>query len=158
LVVCDRGYLRHQIAWRADVAARVSCALVQVEGDLVVPLAVASDRVEVAARTLRPKLHRLWDEYLRPLADAKVREAFLDPSIEDALDLSDVDGVLDSLKLDRTVAPVRRFRGGTDEAHRRLREFLDLKLDGYADARSEPAAFQCSLLRPVSAFRPDLAG
>ena len=58
LVVCDRGYLRHQKAWQAEVAARAPCAVVQVEGDVVVPLEVASDRAEAAARTLRPKLHR----------------------------------------------------------------------------------------------------
>jgi deoxyribodipyrimidine photo-lyase len=66
LVVCDRGDLRHQKAWRADVAERVPCALVQVEGDVVVPVDVACDKAESAARTLRPKLHRVWDQYLIP--------------------------------------------------------------------------------------------
>jgi deoxyribodipyrimidine photo-lyase len=152
IAVCDRGYLRHQAAWRADVAARVSCPLVQVEGDVVVPLEVASDRAEVAARTLRPKLHRAWDEYLRRLADAGVRESSLDLRVESAVDLSDVEELLGSLELDRAVAPVRRFRGGTAEARRRLREFIDAKLGGYAEARSEPAAFHCSLLSPYLHF------
>jgi deoxyribodipyrimidine photo-lyase len=152
LVVCDRGYLRHQKAWRADVAARVSCALVQVEGDVVVPIEAASTKAEAGARTLRPKLHRIWDEYLRPLADAAVREPSLDLHMERALDPSDIDGVLGSLGLDRSVAPVRRFRGGTGEARRRLRAFLDTGLDGYAEGRSEPGAFRCSLLSPYLHF------
>jgi deoxyribodipyrimidine photo-lyase len=152
MVVCDRGYLRHQAAWRADVAARVSCALVQVEGDVVVPLEVASKRAEVAARTLRPKLHRVWDEYLRPLEDAIVRQSSLDLRIESDVDLSDPEGVPGSLKLDRAVAPVRRFRGGTAEARRRLRGFLAKRLEGYARARSAPAAFHCSLLSPYLHF------
>ena len=152
LVVCDRGYLRHQKAWQADVAARAPCAVVQVEGDVVVPLEVASDRAEAAARTLRPKLHRVWDEYLRPLEDATVRESSLDLRIASDLGLSDVEAALDSLNLDRSVAPVRRFRGGPVEARRRLREFLDTGLDGYAERRSEPAGFQCSLLSPYLHF------
>jgi deoxyribodipyrimidine photo-lyase len=123
LVVCDRGHLRHQRAWRTDVAARAPCAVVQVEGDLVVPLEVASDKAETAARTLRPKLHRVCDEYLRPLED-----------------------------LDRSAPPVRRFRGGTGEARRRLRNFLEAGLDGYAERRSEPGAVQCSLLSPYLHF------
>jgi deoxyribodipyrimidine photo-lyase len=118
----------------------------------VVPLEAASDRAEIAARTLRPKLQRVWDEYLCPLEDAPVRQSALDLRIDGAIDPSDVDGVLRTLQLDRSVAPVARFKGGTAEARRRLRQFLASKLDGYADARSEPAAFQCSLLSPYLHF------
>jgi deoxyribodipyrimidine photo-lyase len=152
LVVCDRGYLRHQKAWRADAAGRVPCALVQVEGDVVVPLDVASGKAEAAARTLRPKLHKAWDEYLHPLEGADVRQSSLDLRIESAIDLSDIDGVLGSLDADRSVVPVGRFHGGTGAARRRLREFLEGKLDGYADRRSEPGAFHCSQISPYLHF------
>jgi deoxyribodipyrimidine photo-lyase len=138
LVVCDRGYLRHQKRWRAEVAGRVPCALVQIESDVVVPLDVPSDKAEAAARTLRPKLHKVRDEYLRPFEDAAVRTSSLDLRIDSTVDLSDIDGALGSLELDRSVTPVARFRGGTGEARRRLRKFLESKLDGYADGRREP--------------------
>jgi deoxyribodipyrimidine photo-lyase len=152
LVVCDRGYLRHQKAWREDVASRLPCPLVQVEGDVVVPLEVASHKAEAAARTLRPKLHKMWDEYLRPLEDTALRAPSLEVRIESTVDLSDIDGALDGLKLDRSMAPVRRFRGGTEAARRRLQEFLEAKLDGYFDRRSEPAAFHCSQISPYLHF------
>jgi deoxyribodipyrimidine photo-lyase len=152
LVVCDRGYLRHQKAWRTDVALRLPCALVQVEGDVVVPLEVASNKAEAAARTLRPKLHKVWNEYLRPVEDAAVRESSLGLGSDSTVDLSDIDAVLDGLKLDRSVPPVVRLEGGTAEARRRLQAFLEAKLGGYADWRSEPAAFQCSLLSPYLHF------
>ena len=42
LVVCDRGYLRHQIAWRRHVAEEAGCRVVEVETDVVVPVAIAS--------------------------------------------------------------------------------------------------------------------
>ena len=64
LLVCDRGYLRHQRAWRARVAAEAPCAVEQVEGDVVVPLEAASRKAEWAAATLRPKILRLRDRYL----------------------------------------------------------------------------------------------
>jgi deoxyribodipyrimidine photo-lyase len=118
----------------------------------VVPIAAASDRAEVAARTLRPKLQRVWDEYLRPLEDAAGQKSALDLRIGGALDLSDLERVLLSIELDRSIAPVDRFKGGTTEARRRLRQFLAARLDGYADARSEPAAFHCSLLSPYLHF------
>ena len=64
LVVCDRGYLRHQKAWRQKVVSEARCQVAQVEGDVVVPVDWASDKREFAARTLRPKIGRLMDSYL----------------------------------------------------------------------------------------------
>jgi deoxyribodipyrimidine photo-lyase len=75
-----------------------------------------------------------------------------DPGIGSDVDLSDTDAALERLKLDHSVRPVRRFRGGTREARRRLRGFLETGLDGYAEGRSEPGAFQCSLLSPYLHF------
>ena len=35
LIVCDRGYLRHQRQWRQNVAQNAGCRVVQVESDVV---------------------------------------------------------------------------------------------------------------------------
>jgi len=61
MVVTDRGYLRHQVAWRQSLARACRCRVEQVETDVVVPVEQASDKHEYAARTIRPKLHRLWE-------------------------------------------------------------------------------------------------
>ena len=59
-VVVDRGYMRLQLKWRASLAAKLDgrCELTQVEGDVVVPVDLASDKREYAARTIRPKIIR----------------------------------------------------------------------------------------------------
>jgi len=36
MIVCDRGYLKHQRAWREQVAKQAKCPVVQVESDVVV--------------------------------------------------------------------------------------------------------------------------
>jgi len=51
LVVCDRGYLRHQKTWRRKCADEAGCQVEQVEADVVVPVDTASDKREYAART-----------------------------------------------------------------------------------------------------------
>jgi deoxyribodipyrimidine photo-lyase len=151
-VVCDRGYLRHQKRWRAAVAAAAPCPVVEIEGDVVVPVEEASDRHEVAARTLRPKLHRLWDGYLTPLEETAVKRDAKKLRLRSDVDLTDVDRALDRLKIDGSVAPVRRFRGGAGAARARLARFLQRGLAGYAEHRSEPGAFQCSQLSPYLHF------
>ena len=65
VVVCDRGYLRHQRRWRRNVAANAAKRVVQIEGDTVVPVETASDKREYAARTLRPRIQRLQKGFLR---------------------------------------------------------------------------------------------
>jgi deoxyribodipyrimidine photo-lyase len=42
LVVCDRGYLRTQRQWHAHFGAKVGRRLIQVEGDVGVPVELAS--------------------------------------------------------------------------------------------------------------------
>jgi deoxyribodipyrimidine photo-lyase len=137
VVVCDRGYLRHQKAWRGRVADAFGGEVVQVESDVVVPVEVASDRAEHAARTLRPKIGRHLDAYLEDLRTTPLSRDSLGLH-EAGLDLEDLDSALSGLTLDRSVPPSRLFRGGTTEAKAKLRRFLRRELDGYADRRGSP--------------------
>ena len=89
LIVCDRGYLRHQKAWRTRVARMAACPVVQVESDVVVPVEVVSNKAEYAARTIRPRIHRHLDEYLVAFVSSRVKQKSLDLNIE-SLDLRDI--------------------------------------------------------------------
>lgn len=151
-VVCDRGYMPVQARWRAHVADAAPCAVVEVEGDAVVPVETASQKSEHAARTLRPRIHRQWDEYLVPLDETEPEKDAAPLGIAGDIDVSDPAAALARLDLDRTVAPVKRFRGGQTEARRRLARFCDALLPGYAEGRNEPAAEQSSLLSPYLHF------
>ena len=37
-VVCDKGYLRHQIEWRRKIAMEAQCKVVEVETDVIIPV------------------------------------------------------------------------------------------------------------------------
>ena len=145
-VVCDRGYLRHQRRWREQVADQANCRVVQVEGDVVVPVEAASDKQESAARTLRPKLTRLWDRYLKPFATVDVQRPSLRLAVQGDVDVSDVDATLATLKVDRTVRRSARFTGGSRAGHALLEEFLTRRLHGYAERRSDPSVGGTSTL------------
>jgi deoxyribodipyrimidine photo-lyase len=137
LIVCDRGYLRLQKAWRRGVAAGAAGEVVEIESDAIVPVEVASPKAEYAARTIRPKLHRQVGDYLVGLAPTPLKRDSLGLSVE-GLVLDDPDAVLAGLALDRGVPPVPLFRGGTSEAMRILRRFVREELPTYTTHRNRP--------------------
>jgi deoxyribodipyrimidine photo-lyase len=152
LLVCDRGYLKHQRAWRAQVAARAACRVVQVESDVVVPVETASGKAEIGARTLRPKIHRQLPSYLVNLPAARVRASTIDLDIR-GLDLNESDNLLKSLKIDRSVGPVPFFfKGGTSAAKRRFASFVQEHLERYDQNHSQPQTDDISHMSPYLHF------
>lgn len=138
LLVCDRGYLRHLRQWRARLAREAPCPVLEVESDLIVPVEVASGKREYAARTIRRKLQQRFDRFcVLPEAQPVARPLRKAPL--EGLDVRDPAALCDRLKLDRSVGEVSHFfEGGSGEARRRLKEFLDRSLDSYSDHRNQP--------------------
>jgi deoxyribodipyrimidine photo-lyase len=151
LVVADRGYLRIQRQWRRHVAKNAPCAVIQVESDAVVPVETASPKEEYAAGTLRPKLQRILQGYLVPLKEKPVRKDSLSLRL-DADSEGDLASLLKKMKIDRTVSPVRAFRGGTAWANTLLEEFIAKKIRHYDKLRNDPGLDYSSHLSPYLHF------
>jgi deoxyribodipyrimidine photo-lyase len=148
LVVCDRGYLRPQRDWHARVAAKAGRRVLQVEGDVVVPVELVSTKAEIGARTLRPKLLRLRDEFLRPLYREDLRERAARVAIRSDVELAEIPTLLRRLGIDQSVSPVGSLRGGYTEAKRRLDYFVSAGLQKYVAARAQPVVAAVSTLSP----------
>lgn len=152
LLVCDRGYLRHQKRWRSEVADAASCRAVQIESDVVVPVGAVSDKREVAARTIRPKIHRQLGRFLVHLPETRL-ERRSSPDTWRGLDLDDIDATLKGLKIDRSVNPVTRFfTGGLSQAKRRFAAFMRNKLEHYKDNRNQLQTDYVSHMSPYLHF------
>ncbi len=152
LIVCDRGYLRHQRAWRARVAERAACRVVQVESDAIVPVTAASVKAEIGARTLRPRIHRQLADYLVDLAPAPVRRRTIELELQ-GLDPRDLDAILKGLTIDRSVAPAPRwFKAGTAEARRRFAAFIRERLERYDQNHNQPQTDDVSRMSPYLHF------
>ncbi|MCO6049084.1 deoxyribodipyrimidine photo-lyase [Mesorhizobium sp. RP14(2022)] len=152
LLVLDRGYLAIQKGWYEEIGKRVKTRIVQVEGDVVVPLEIASSRHEFAARTLRPKINKQLDGFLNPLRVVHVKHSADKLGLSSTIDISDPDAVLASMTLDRSVPPVKRFKGGETEARRRLKAFLSGPFAHYGDTRGKPEAGAASHMSPYLHF------
>lgn len=151
LLVTDRGYLRVQRQWRQEVARRAPCPVVQVESDVVVPVEVASDKEEYAARTIRPRVQRHLDTYLTPLQETRPKRRW-DGPLPAGLDLSDVDAVVRQLTVTGEVAPVAHFTGGTSQGLARLEQFLANYIGRYDTDRNEPKLDATSHVSPYLHF------
>lgn len=154
LVVTDRGFLRIQRQWRQRLALALPVRMVEVETDTVVPVEVASDKEEFAARTLRPKIHRHLASYLVPLTPQPVTvpSVRMLPRDPHELDLGNVDTALARLRIDRSIGRVTGFRGGFSQANQRLNHFLDRRASTYAQGRSEPYRDEVSHMSPYLHF------
>jgi deoxyribodipyrimidine photo-lyase len=152
MIVCDRGYLRHQRAWRRQVARQARCPVVQLESDVVVPVEVVSDKAEYAARTIRPKIHRHLANYLVALKQAKVQRPSLGLKVK-GIELDDTEGILRKLSLDRSVPPVSDwFKGGTSRALKRIDRFIRHRLKYYDQHSNQPQTDDISHMSPYLHF------
>ncbi|KAK1864951.1 hypothetical protein I4F81_007487 [Pyropia yezoensis] len=172
-LVTDWGYLREELAVRRAVGAAVGVAAVGVEANVVVPVAVASDHEEFAARTLRPKLMGALDSWLLPPPELPVAKASGMPPAAAAIDVaawrtpdgrrvrvvdpSDWEATVASLDgVDRgapPVSPAAVAEGaapapGEAAARATLCDFVDHRLEAYAERRNEPADSAQSGLSP----------
>jgi deoxyribodipyrimidine photo-lyase len=154
MVICDRGYLRHQRAWRLEVARGAACQVVQVESDVVVPVEVVTDKEQYAARTIRPRINQHRARFLTALQQSAVKHASLKLKLaaEPTVDVSDVDAALAGMKIDRSVKRVATYIGGEQEAQRLLEAFVSSTLAVYAEQRNEPADNRVSHMSPYLHF------
>jgi deoxyribodipyrimidine photo-lyase len=117
-----------------------------------VPVEVASDKQEWAARTIRSKINRHRDDFIQNLKSSRVGKSSLPLHVTGDVDFRHVPAVLRKLSIDRSVAASSRFTAGTGAAKSALTHFLRHHLDGYADARNAPDKPRASRLSPYLHF------
>lgn len=149
-MVWDQGYLRWHKSLYSKLQERIGCRLFQVEGEAAVPVETASSKAEYAARTIRPRLQRHFQEFLVPCQLARVSTSPAGLNIE-SLDgrLDDLLGLLATLGVDPTVKPVGRFfQGGPTAAREHLEQFLEVRFSQYEERRNQPQTDATSMMSP----------
>lgn len=144
LVVTDFDSLRPKRRWLDQAAEALECPLIEVDSRNVVPCRAASDKREYAARTIRPKIHRLLPEFLTPMPELTPQERSWDGP---AAGPGDLLAALDRLNPDPSV-PETAALPGEAAARARLDAFLDRGLDRYAAERNDPNLDATSGLSP----------
>lgn len=149
LIVGDENPLRTAESWRRAVAAESRVPLWTVDADVIVPSALLH-KEQYAARTIRPRLHRLLDQFLVPGREPTAFRRWRAPARLAAL--APTGALLDGLPVDRSVAAVVGVRGGSAQGAKRLRRFVRERLAGYRQNRNRPELDATSRLSPYLHF------
>ncbi len=149
LVVGDENPLREPEEWRQRVSDRLRIPFWTVDADVIVPSKLL-EKEHYAARTIRPRLLELLPKFLKAPENTKACVAWTAP--RGLQSQSWEDDFTRDWTLDRTVSAVNGWHGGTKEAMRRLREFVQSKLVAYPHGRNRPETDGTSRLSPYLHF------
>jgi deoxyribodipyrimidine photo-lyase len=123
-----------------------------VDSSCIVPMRVFGKQ-EYAAYTLRPKIRKILDAWLQPVSLPRLKRHWEDSSAAAKLVHTGIQpDTLPKSEIDHSILPSRRYRGGRNEAKRRLRHFLQQNLRRYASLAREPSADVTSRLSPYLHF------
>lgn len=155
VVLTDFSPLRVNRVWVQAVADALDSKLVpliQVDSHNIIPVWIASNKLEYSARTLRSKIEKLLTTYLKPFPDflgnsdhpssetdvISEYERFTLFNATNSKYIIDWDAALASLEIDRTVPPVEWIKPGEVEAFKMLESFGEARLKNYAEKRNNP--------------------
>lgn len=146
-LVCDFSPLRIHRSWVDSIKKNIgTIPFVQVDAHNVVPIWIASDKQEYAARTIRNKINSKLGEYLTQFPPvikhpykANTPPAFIDWK-----------KTLASLKVDRSVGEVSWCKPGYRNAVGMLESFINQRLKLFNTKRNDPTVNALSNLSPVT--------
>jgi deoxyribodipyrimidine photo-lyase len=146
-IYTDFSPLRGPRALQERIAREVACPVFEVDTHNIVPAWVTSDKEEYAARTIRPKIHRLLDSFLHEPPDL-VRH----PVEVESLPETNWDAVLDKVSAPALPDYDPGFTPGGRAAKRRLGTFLEERFADYPGARNDPTQYALSGMSPYLHF------
>jgi deoxyribodipyrimidine photo-lyase len=145
-LVTDFDPLRIKRKWKKEVCNELAIPVDEVDAHNIIPCWIASEKEEIGAYTLRPKIHKLLPEFLDefpplvPFPDSHLTRR------------NNWEVILSSLVLDRSVKPVKWLKPGERSAKIMLDRFLSERLTDYAHQKNNPSLQATSDLSPYLHF------
>jgi deoxyribodipyrimidine photo-lyase len=147
IIVSDFDPLKIKRIWKRDVAKQISIPFYEVDAHNIVPCLHVSDKLEFAAYTIRPKIHKALIEFMDEFPSLKkMRKS------EISSDKIDWTKIQKSLKINFEVKEVEWIKPGEVEASKTLEHFLKNKFENYHELRNDPTKEYQSNLSPYLHF------
>lgn len=149
IVIGDENPLREPEHWRLRAGERLKIPLWTVDADVIVPSRLLG-REHYAARTIRPRIHELVPQFLKPAKTVEAQTCW--KKNRGLQSLKPHDDFTAGWPLDRSVSPAPGWQGGTKEALRLLAGFIQRGLRTYPRDRNHPELDGTSRLSPYLHF------
>jgi deoxyribodipyrimidine photo-lyase len=147
ILVSDFDPLKIKRIWKRDIAKLISIPIYEVDAHNIVPCLYVSDKMEFAAYTIRPKIHKGLNEFMDEYpALIKMKK------YEIQSDKTDWINIKKSLQINTDVKEVDWIRSGEKSALITLQDFLDKKLEHYQEFKNDPTKDGLSNLSPFLHF------
>ena len=127
VVIGDENPLREPEHWRRKVSRDLRLPFWTVDADVIVPSKLL-EKEHYGARTIRPRLHQMLPQFLGRPDNPAAHVPWATTSGLRAQRWED--DFTAGWVIDRDVAPIHGWRGGSKEGMRRLKLFLDTRLAG----------------------------
>lgn len=147
LIVSDFNPLKIARQWKKAVLNNIDIAFYTIDAHNIVPCWEASDKLEFAAYTIRPKIHKALPEFLDEFPVLKKQKVNSFGEIK-----NDWKKVRSKLKINNDVKPAEWIKPGEKAAREVLQLFLNEKLKKYSELRNDPNANAASHLSPYLHF------
>lgn len=146
MLISDFNPLKIIKSWKTKIISKINISFYEVDAHNIIPVWQASDKLEFAAYTIRPKINKLLPEYLDdfpPLQKLKFNNFIYKPIIWETL--------YKNLRIDTTIKPIE-IKPGENAAQLLLKTFIENKLEKYSSDRNDPNKSGVSNLSPYLHF------
>ncbi len=147
-IITDFDPLRIKKQWKRKVGDTIDIPLHEVDSHNIIPCWETSTKKEFAARTIRPKIHRLLNKYLVSFPDLLFHPFPLEKKIPRVAWKE----IQRRIRADRSVPPVSWLVPGSEGGMKVLEKFISERLERYPLDRNDPGIPGLSLLSPYLHF------
>ena len=147
VLVSDFDPLRIKRIWKRDVAKQISIPFYEVDAHNIVPCLHISDKIEFAAYTIRPKIHKALIEFMDEFPSLiKMSKSVISPDKIDWIKIQK------SFKINFDVKEIDWLKPGEGAAQKTFNHFLKNKFENYHELRNDPTKDYQSNLSPYLHF------
>lgn len=145
-VITDFSPLKTPRRWRENIAKKSDVLVEEVDAHNIVPCWETSPKLEFAAYTIRPKIHKKLEYFFHSIPNLSVHPQKIEPA------KTDWEQIEKQLDIDRSVPMTDWITPGEKAAKKAMNLFLEEKIHDYTEMRNDPNANATSNLSPYLHF------
>lgn len=145
-LITDFDPLKIKRYWKQRISQKIDIPIYEVDAHNIVPILLASNKLEFAAYTYRPKIKKILPYFLEeyPEIDNQKHQFQYEDFLPDEL--------LNIIEVDRKVREIKEIKPGVSNAKLELKNFIGNRLEKYNELRNNPNYNYQSNLSPYLHF------